>query len=235
MPCVDTAGQRTSGFTWWGPGEPASSSRPRKERQRCRRAGLPSQRPYRTHHGRVHLLGQRRTSTAGRSRTHSVRPAVRGRAQHRARRRRGRQMSYAQSGAITFSAAEAVLLHHAVRDFWVRHKLGNRPHLPAGFDAVLAQLASFVCETKTCASQPNSPPSAAEELIDTTEAAVILERSPQWVRRIRLELGGRDIGGRYVFPRQSVVQYAKRKAGQHSESNRLPTAGSRAVPPRATR
>ena len=92
-------------------------------------------------------------------------------------------MSYAQSGAITFSAAEAVLLHHAVRDFWVRHKLGNRPHLPAGFDAVLAQLASFVCETKTCASQPNSPPSAAEELIDTTEAAVIIERSPQWVRR----------------------------------------------------
>lgn len=231
VPCVDTASQGTSGLTGWGPGEPASISRPSKERQRCRRAGLPPQQPCRAHHGRMHLLGQHRASTAGRSRTHSVRPAVHRRAQYRACRHRGRQMSYAESGAITFSAAEAVLLHHAVRDFWVRHTLGNRPHLPAGFDAVLTQLASFVRETKTCASQPYSSPSAAEELIDTTEAAAILERSPQWVRRIRLELGGRDVGGRYVFPRQSVVQYAERKAEQHSEPNRLPAAGSRAVPP----
>ncbi|WP_156746905.1 helix-turn-helix domain-containing protein [Mycobacterium sp. E2733] len=123
-------------------------------------------------------------------------------------------MSYAESGAITFSAAEAVLLHHAVRDFWVRHTLGGRPPLPAGFDAVLAQLARFVSETKTCASQPHSPPSAAEEVIDTTSAAALLHCSPQWVRRIRVQLDGHNVGGRWLFPRQAVVEYNERKAIQ---------------------
>ncbi|MEE2853508.1 MAG: helix-turn-helix domain-containing protein [Actinomycetota bacterium] len=124
-------------------------------------------------------------------------------------------MSYPESGGITFSAAEAVLLHHSVRDFWVRHTLGNRPPLPAGFEAVLARLAGFVRETKTCASLPCSPPSAVEELIDTNEAAELLNCSPQWVRRIRGELHGRKVGGRSIFPRQTVVEYAERKAGQH--------------------
>ena len=109
-----------------------------------------------------------------------------------------------------------MLLHHAVRDFWVRHNLGiNGARLSPGFEALLARLVSFVHETKTCASQPQSPPSTAEELIDTTEAAAILNCSPQWVGRIRDKLGVREIGSQRVFPRQTVIKYAERKAGQH--------------------
>ncbi|MDF3342100.1 helix-turn-helix domain-containing protein [Mycolicibacterium septicum] len=63
--------------------------------------------------------------------------------------------------------------------------------------------------------QSNSPPSAAEELIDTTAAAAILHCSTQWVRRISDQLDGRNIGCRWLFPRQTVVEYAERKAGQH--------------------
>jgi hypothetical protein len=123
-------------------------------------------------------------------------------------------VSYTKPGVITFSAAEALLLHYAVRDLIVRRTLGPRP-LPGGIDAVHVKLVSFVDETKTCAMQSHSPPSTAEELIDTTEAAAILHCSPQWVRRIRDELGGRNVGGRWLFPRRSVVEYAERKAGQH--------------------
>jgi hypothetical protein len=124
-------------------------------------------------------------------------------------------VSYTEPGAITFTAAEVVLLHYAVRDLVVRADLGIRPPLSGGFDAVHAKLVSFVRETKTCASQAQSPLSAAEELIDTSAAAAMLNCSPQWVRRIREKLNGHEIGGRYVFRRQTVVEHAKRKAGQH--------------------
>jgi helix-turn-helix protein len=55
----------------------------------------------------------------------------------------------------------------------------------------------------------------AEELVDTAEAAAILNCSPQWVGRIRGRLGVREIGSQRVFTRQTVVEYAERKAGQH--------------------
>jgi hypothetical protein len=124
-------------------------------------------------------------------------------------------MSYTEPGGITFSATEAVLLHHGFRDFWVRHRLRTNPRVSAGFDAILVRLVSFVDETKTCAPQPQSSPSAAEELIDTAEAAAILGCTPQWVGRIRGRLGVREIGSQRVFLRQTVVEYAERKAGQH--------------------
>lgn len=124
-------------------------------------------------------------------------------------------MSGTEPGAFTFTAAEILALHHGFRDFMVRQTFGSKPALSREFDAVHAKLVSFVRETKTCSPHRQSPPSAAEQLISTNEAAAILNRSPQWVRRIRNELGGRDIGGRHVFPRQAVVEYAKRKAGQH--------------------
>jgi hypothetical protein len=124
-------------------------------------------------------------------------------------------VSYTKPDAITFTAAEALLLHHAVRDLIVRHTLGQRPLPDDGFDPLHVKLVSFVRETKTCASQPYSPPSSADELIDTPGAAALLDCSQQWVRRIRDELDGRNVGGRWLFPRQTVVEYVERKAGQH--------------------
>lgn len=123
-------------------------------------------------------------------------------------------MSDTEPGAVTFTASEAKLLHHAVRDYVVRGAIGNRS-LPDGYQPLHVRLASFVRETKSGAAQPHSASSAAEELIDTNEAATILDCSPQWVRRIRVELGGRNVGGRWLFPRQTVVEYVERKAGQH--------------------
>jgi hypothetical protein len=125
-------------------------------------------------------------------------------------------MSHTEAGTFTFTAGEVWLLHYAVRDLIVRCKLGNRS-LPDGFDRLHVKLVSSVDGTKSCAPQPQCPPST-EELIDSTEAAAILERSDRWVRdpRFRENIGGRDIGGRWLYPRQTVVEYAERKAGRHN-------------------
>ncbi|WP_396884939.1 helix-turn-helix domain-containing protein [Mycobacterium sp. SMC-8] len=113
----------------------------------------------------------------------------------------------------TITAAEIVLLHHAVRDLVFGRRLSSRPY-PRGFDALLVKLAGFVGETKSCAVQSHSASSSSEELIDTNDAAAILKCSPQYVRRIRERLGVREIGTQRVFRRQAVVRYAERKAGQ---------------------
>lgn len=122
-------------------------------------------------------------------------------------------MRYAEPGVITLTSAEVRLVLFAIGDLISRRWFGNKP-LPRGFYALQNRLASFVHETKSCASQPHSSSSEAEELIDTNEAAAILHCTPQWVGRIRDRLGVREIGSQRVFPRQSVVDYAERKAGQ---------------------
>ncbi len=120
----------------------------------------------------------------------------------------------AQSGGVNLTSAQTQLALYAVRDLIARHTLGGRS-VPDGFDTLHVQLISSVDGTKTCALQPQSSPSAAEELIDTTEAATIPLCSTSWIRRIRESLDARNIGGRWLFPRQTVVEYAERKAGQH--------------------
>jgi hypothetical protein len=123
-------------------------------------------------------------------------------------------MSDTEPGACTFTAAEIRALHHGFRDFMVRQTFGSKPVLAREFHTAHAKLVGFVQETKTCVTQPESATSAVEELIDTNEAAAILDCTPQWVGRIRGRLGVREIGSQRVFPRQIVVQYAQRKAGQ---------------------
>lgn len=118
-----------------------------------------------------------------------------------------------EPSAITLTATEARLVLYAVLDLIARRTLGNRP-LPPGFGPLRDRLLNSADGTKTCAPQSQSALSATEELIDTAEAAAILGCSDRWVRRIHVELGGRDIGRRHVFPRQTVVQYAQRKAAQ---------------------
>lgn len=104
----------------------------------------------------------------------------------------------------------------AVRDLIARHGLIKKP-CPDGLLTAHDRLKSSVRGTKSCAPQPQSPPSTAEDLIDSTKAAAILHCSDRWVRnpRFRDRIGGRDVGGRWLFPRQTVVAYAQRKAGQH--------------------
>lgn len=116
--------------------------------------------------------------------------------------------------AVSLTVAEVRLVLYAIGDLISRRWFEKKP-LPRGFYALQARLVSFIHETKSCTSQPHSPSSEAEELIDTNEAAAILDCSPQWVGRIRDRLGVREIGSQRVFPRQTVVEYAERKAGQH--------------------
>ncbi|APE15699.1 hypothetical protein BOH72_11190 [Mycobacterium sp. WY10] len=115
---------------------------------------------------------------------------------------------------MNFTPDENELLLYAVNDLITRRRLSNNP-LPPGFYALLDRLASFVDETKSCATQTHSPLSVMEDLVDSTEAAAILGCSPQYVGRIRDRLGVREIGSQRVFPRQTVNEYAARKAGQH--------------------
>lgn len=49
--------------------------------------------------------------------------------------------------------------------------------------------------------------SAKLELIGTTEAAQILGCCQEWVRRISTKLGGKRIGGRWVYPREAVEEH----------------------------
>jgi hypothetical protein len=116
---------------------------------------------------------------------------------------------------MNWTPRETWLAYYSVRDLLARRALARQSSVPDGMDAFHNRLVGFLRETKTCALQENSAPSSEDELIDTAKAAAVLKCSPQWVRRIRDELGGRDIGGRYVFQRQAVVEYAVRKAGQN--------------------
>ncbi|BBZ25421.1 helix-turn-helix domain-containing protein [Mycolicibacter hiberniae] len=115
---------------------------------------------------------------------------------------------------MNFTPDENKLLLYAVGDLVARAGLGIRPPLPNGFETLHVKLISSVRGTKTCVPQPQWPPSTEEELIDTAEAASILSCSTRWVRRIRDQLDGRDIGGRWLFPRRTVVMYVERKASQ---------------------
>jgi hypothetical protein len=84
-----------------------------------------------------------------------------------------------------------------------------RPELPA----LLQQLDDLLLVT--CDGESESI-SAAEESrlkdpINVAQAAEILECSPQWVRQIAKDLGGRWTGSSWVFDRQTVLDYAERR------------------------
>ena len=125
-------------------------------------------------------------------------------------------MSDSETVVVVLTVPEARWALNGVRDLIARHAHIKKP-IPDELHTVHKQLASSAHGTKSCAQQEQSAPSAAEELIDTTEAAGILHCSDSWVRRphVREELGARNFGGRWLFPRQTVVAYAERKAGQH--------------------
>jgi hypothetical protein len=50
-----------------------------------------------------------------------------------------------------------------------------------------------------------------QELIDVTESAFILNRSPRQVRRLVNDLDGRKRGGVWLFPKTTVIDYAERR------------------------
>jgi hypothetical protein len=96
---------------------------------------------------------------------------------------------------------------YAVRDLITRRTLGGQP-IPNGFHTFLDHLTTSVHGTETSTDETRLTP---DELIDTTEAATILNCSTRWVRHIRNDLDGRNISGRWVFNRHNVVDYAEER------------------------
>jgi hypothetical protein len=97
---------------------------------------------------------------------------------------------------------------YAVRDLISRRMLGNNP-IPPGVHRLCHDLeAASLHGTRSQAAQEEWDP---EELIDTAEAAAILNCSTRWVRQIRNDLDGHNISGRWIFRRQTVVDYADMK------------------------
>lgn len=102
---------------------------------------------------------------------------------------------------------------YAVTDLLTRRLRGGQP-VPAGLYRFREQL-----DTSVRGSENYSPPTQLtgddEELIDTTEAAQILGCSDRWVRTIRTDLDGLNIGGRWVFKRHTVMEYAEMRGHEN--------------------
>lgn len=97
---------------------------------------------------------------------------------------------------------------YSFRDLVARRTLGGQP-IPNGFADFLNQLLASADGSETARAETQL---AEEELIDSTAAAQILNCSTRWVREIHNDLGGRNINGRWIFHRQTVVEYAE---GRH--------------------
>jgi hypothetical protein len=122
------------------------------------------------------------------------------------------------------------LLTWAVRDVISRRRLDGR----ASWATMHSLEALYHRITSADGSETTSTPEELyeDDLIDTTAAAAILGCSTRWIREIRADIDGRKVGGRWVFPRQVVTQYAELK-GVGDDSNRIPRVGGGAVPERA--
>jgi hypothetical protein len=129
---------------------------------------------------------------------------------------------------VNLTPEQVRLALYAVRDLMTRRTLGGQS-IPRGFDTFLDQLVTSARGTENTTAAPQLTPG---ELIDTTEAAAILNCSPRWVRHIRNDLDGLNISGRWIFKRQTVVDYADMK-GSTGDRDRLPPTRSRAIPPGA--
>jgi hypothetical protein len=133
---------------------------------------------------------------------------------------------------VRLNSEQATWAKWAVWDVLSRVRLDGR----MGWDAIrrleslhqaLAAASADGSETTPPAEQLN-----ANDLIDTEEAATILGCSTRWVRQIRADIDGSKVGGRWLFPRRSVVDYADLKDNER-DGNRVPRARSGAIPPRA--
>lgn len=104
---------------------------------------------------------------------------------------------------------------YAVTDLIAQRLLGNRP-VPPGFYRFRAQLDASVSGSEF-GTAPS--PLTGDELIDTAEAAELLNCSTRWVREIATDLDGFNVGGRWLFSRQAVVEYAEMREHENRTSN----------------
>lgn len=124
---------------------------------------------------------------------------------------------------LTRDEVEAAL--YVVHDLVYRRRLAGR-----SIPTEVAALYRRLLVTSSDGTKSHVPPEEldANDLIDTTAAAEILGCSTRWVREIRCDLDGQNCGGRWLFRRQTVVEYAALK-GVGGGGNRVPADGRRAI------
>ena len=97
---------------------------------------------------------------------------------------------------------------YAFRDLIARRTLGGQPIHREITDLYKRLVVASAYGTGTGGTPEESAP---DELIGTRVAAKILGCSTRWVRHIVTDLDGQKCCGRWVFPRQVVVEYAELK------------------------
>jgi len=114
---------------------------------------------------------------------------------------------------VTLSQADLEAAHFCARvaDAVTTHDHPIRRWLPTHMDKLTTELAmsqvGHQSDTDTAELEP-------DELITAAQAGAILRRSKRQVQRIATSLDGQIICGRWLFNRQTVLDYAE---AMHSE------------------
>jgi hypothetical protein len=122
------------------------------------------------------------------------------------------------------------VLLYALRDLIARRNLAHRPVPPRVKDLNIAALQWMSAGRHESVDGPEEL--TPDTLIGTAEAAAILGCTPRHAARLAADLDGQLVEGRWVFRRQTVVEYAELK-GAWNDGNRVSRTRGGAVPPRA--
>ena len=95
----------------------------------------------------------------------------------------------------------------AVVETMIRRQRTGEP-VPQQFSGLLRRLDDILTSKAGSADGPSDADGASQlDLIGTAEAAAIIGTSEEWVRRIAKGLGGRRVGGQWVFQRSDVIEH----------------------------
>lgn len=112
---------------------------------------------------------------------------------------------------MELSTEQAALLRYVTAEFVRRRQLTGQP-IPARVHRLFAEVSAHGTSRRE-AEQHSTP--ETDELIDTVQAAQILEVSTRRIRGIAADLDGQQIAGRWIFTRAAVTEYAQaRKENQ---------------------
>ena len=116
-------------------------------------------------------------------------------------------------GAAALSAADLKMCHYCARvtDAVTAPDHPIRRWLPALLGNLEAEIAASRVRHQ---SESDTAELELDELITAAQAAAIIGRSRRQVLRITTSLGGRIVCGRWLFNRQTVLDYAE---AMHSE------------------
>jgi hypothetical protein len=101
---------------------------------------------------------------------------------------------------------------YAVRDLISRRVLGGQPVREEIKNLYEQLIAASAHGTRSETAEGESI--EEDDLIDTRQAAAIIGCSARWARRIHADLDGQKCGGRWVFRRQAVAEYAGLKGSR---------------------